>query len=256
MAYARVLDAEGKLLSPCPLDRANDLIAAGKANTVSQDPTTIQLVYTVAVQPHPELSADLRPGEGKRLLLHACCAPCSTYCVGRLGELGFSLTAYWYNPKIHPADEYETRRQSMRGYAERISLPVIWPDEQGDEQYGRSIIGHERRPERCAICYRLRLEETARAACQQGFHAFSTTLLISPYQQQDVLRAIGEELAVRYQIEFYWANMRRGWGERGRLAREYGLYLQQYCGCVWSEREAREARARRSLSREDPVGAS
>ncbi len=248
MANARVLDADGTLLSPCTLDRADDLLAAGKARLISQVPLTIRLVKPARGHPRPKRRPDVQPGAGKQLLLHTCCAPCSTYCVQRLRTLGFQLTAHWYNPNIHPSAEHEQRRMSLYHYAARVALPVLESSEPEDEGFRAAIREHERRPERCAICYRLRLEATARLACQRGCDAFSTTLLISPFQLQDLIRATGEELAARYGVAFYFENMRRGWGERTRLAQEYGLYLQQYCGCALSAEEARQARTQGSVA--------
>ena len=93
------------------------------------------------------------------------------------------------------------------------------------------------RPERCQVCYRLRLGKTAAMARERGFDAFSTTLLISPYQDHSLLRQVGEEMAAEYDVPFHYEDLRKGWGERGRLTRQYNLYRQQYCGCIYSEWE-------------------
>ncbi len=246
MDRALVLDSEGKLLSPCPADRARRLVAAGRARVVSEEPLTIQLAYATAGAPHRKESLAPCPGAGKTLLLHICCAPCSTYCIRRLGQVGFALTGFWYNPNIEPFGEHDKRRECLRAYAASVGLSMQWAEGSDAGCFRREIAGHEQRPARCAICYRLRLEATARAAREGGFDAFTTTLLISPYQQQDVLREIGEQCAAQYGVEFYWEKLRRGWAERGRMSREAGLYLQRYCGCAFSEREADEARQRPS----------
>ncbi len=101
----------------------------------------------------------------------------------------------------------------------------------------RLIAGHEPFRERCRLCYRLRLERTARIAAENKFDAFTTTLLISPYQDQESIRSIGDAIGQNVGIPFLFENFRRGWAERGRLTREYGLYRQQYCGCLYSEWE-------------------
>lgn len=243
-AQVIVLDLNGQRLSPCSLARARQLLAQGRATLRSEDPFTIQLPYTVSLRPTSQDSIEHKPGEGKRLLLHICCAPCSTYSIKRLRELGFEVSGLWYNPNIHPFAEYERRRECMESYAEQIALPMVWePYEM--PAYFRAVVGHEAFGERCAICYRLRLERTAQMAHQHGFDAFSTTLLISPYQQQSLIRRIGEELANQYCVSFYFENLRRGWSERGHMAREHDMYQQRYCGCIYSEWEAAQKSTKR-----------
>jgi predicted adenine nucleotide alpha hydrolase (AANH) superfamily ATPase len=174
--------------------------------------------------------------------LHICCGPCSTYSIKRLREQGFDVTGFWYNPNIHPFAEHERRRECIQAYAREVGLAMIeWQDYEMTA-YFRAVIGHEAFGERCALCYRLRLECTAEVARQKGFDAFTTTLLISPYQQQALIRRIGEELAAPRGLEFYFENLRRGWSERGHMAREHHLYEQRYCGCIYSEWEAQKQR--------------
>ena len=176
-------------------------------------------------------------GEGKRILLHVCCGPCGTYPVNRLREEGFEVTGFWYNPNVHPWMEHERRRESLARYAEEVGLPVIWHPTYEMPRFLRNVAGQERFRERCRWCYRMRLMKTARVAVERGFDAFTTTLLISPYQDQDLIRTIGEAAAEQYEVPFYFENFRRGWSERGRLTREHDLYRQQYCGCIYSEWE-------------------
>ncbi|MGQ9492193.1 MAG: epoxyqueuosine reductase QueH [Anaerolineae bacterium] len=237
MSQVIVLDTDGQRLSPCSFQRAQQLLAQGRARLISQDPFTIQLPYAVSLQSRTEIATVQETGEGKRLLLHICCGPCSTYTIQRLREQGFDLTGLWYNPNIHPFAEHERRRECIQSYAAEIELPMIW-ETYDMPTYFRAVAGHEAFGERCAICYRLRLERTAQIAQQQGFDAFTTTLLISPYQQQALIRSIGEELASQYGVQFYFENLRRGWSERGRMAREHSMYQQRYCGCIYSEWEA------------------
>ena len=176
-------------------------------------------------------------GEGKRILLHICCAPCATYPVQRLREEGFEVAGFWYNPNIHPWTEHERRRESLVAYAQAVGLPMIWHERYEMPLFLRAVAGHEKFGERCRICYRMRLERAAQVAAEGGFDAFTTTLLISPYQDQALIREIGEEAAAQRGVEFYFENFRRGWSERGRLTKEYDLYRQQYCGCIYSEWE-------------------
>ncbi len=243
MAQVIVLDSTGKRLSPCSAQKAQKLLAEGKAALIAEVPLTIQLHYAVPFRSHPLARPQEKAGEGSRLLLHICCGPCSTYTIRRALQQGFEVSGFWYNPNIHPFAEHERRRRCVQAYAEDQNLPMVWWETYEMPGYFRAVAGHETSGERCTICYRLRLERTAQVARETGFDAFTTTLLISPYQQQATIRNIGQELASLHGLEFYFENFRRGWGERGRLAREYGLYQQRYCGCVYSEWEAHDRRA-------------
>lgn len=239
------MDAKGRRLSPTTHERAQRLLDQGKALVVQAEPLTIRLCYEVAVplpspdtSPASEAGSPVLPSTGRRILLHICCAPCSTYTARRLRELAFDVTGFWYNPNVHPFSEHERRRQTLLQYAREVELPVIW--EPGFEMvdFLRRVHGQETFGTRCAICYRMRLERTAQAASREGFEAFTTTLLISPYQDQAAIRGIGEEMAARYGVAFYFENFRRGWAEHFGLTRQHELYSQKYCGCVYSEWEA------------------
>jgi len=243
MPQVIVLDSSGQRLSPCSAQKARRMLTQGKAKLVAETPPTIQLPYAVSLKTRPRAQPERKPGEGQRLLLHICCGPCGTYTIQRLREQGFAVSGFWYNPNIHPFAEHERRRECVHAYAEEVGLPMVWWEEYEMPAYFRAVVGHEAFGERCAICYRLRLERTAQVARERGFHAFTTTLLISPYQQQAVIRSIGEETAGQYGLEFYFENFRRGWSERGRIAREQELYQQRYCGCVYSEWEAKDRQA-------------
>ncbi len=186
---------------------------------------------------------DISPHEeGKRILLHVCCGPCGTYPALRLREEGFEVVAFWYNPNIHPFSEHERRREALLRFARAVDLPVI--EHPGYEMVAflRAVCGQEAYGQRCAICYRMRLSCTARAALAGGFSAFTTTLLISPHQDEGLIRTLGEEVGKEVGVPFYYERFRRGWSERGRLAKVYDLYRQDYCGCVYSEWERRTGR--------------
>jgi predicted adenine nucleotide alpha hydrolase (AANH) superfamily ATPase len=234
MSRARVLDKEGKELAPCPLDKARRMLSEGRAALVSREPLTIQLPYAVEL---PARAEETKPGEGKKVLLHVCCGPCATYTVKRLKEEGFDVAGLWYNPNIQPFSEHETRRVSAVSYLESLGVSLVGENGYQMPQFLRLVAGHEAREERCQYCYEMRLGRTAALAARQGFDAMTTTLLISPYQDQELIREIGEREAKRRGVEFYFENFRRGWSERGRVTREHGLYRQQYCGCVYSEWE-------------------
>jgi len=235
---AIVLDAEGRELSPTSIEKARRLVAAGRATLVSESPFVIRLGYAVHLPPKPETAEERPIGEGKSILLHVCCAPCGTYTVERLRELGFAVTGFWYNPNIHPWSEHERRRETLARYATEVDLPMIWAEGYEMPSFLRAVAGHEQFGERCAICYRMRLERTAQVAAGRDFDAITTTLLISPYQDQALIRRIGETAAAEHGVTFYFENFRRGWARRGHLAREHDLYQQRYCGCVYSEWEA------------------
>ncbi|HOG45518.1 MAG TPA: epoxyqueuosine reductase QueH [Anaerolineae bacterium] len=237
----RVLDAGGAELAPCEAARARQLLAAGRATPVEGEEMTIRLPYAV-LRPAARVrheGAQIAPGTP--LLLHICCGPCATYPVPRLRELGFDVAGWWYNPNIQPAEEHTRREEAARALAGRLGLPLA-AGAYEMERYEAAVRGDEARPERCRRCYRLRLEATAAEAERRGIGAFTTTLLISPYQDQAALREIGDEVAAAHGLHFFFENLRRGWAQRGRLAREYGLYMQQYCGCRFSLAERIERR--------------
>jgi predicted adenine nucleotide alpha hydrolase (AANH) superfamily ATPase len=234
MDDVKVLGSDGRELSPCSPERADALLTTGRAAKVSDSPLTIQLDYAVEVSSKPQ--PDELPGKNKHLLLHICCAPCSTYTVGRLRDEAYMVTGFWYNPNIHPYQEYDLRRACLETYARTVELPMRWA-EYDIPAFLRAVAGNESLGQRCRVCYRMRLERTARQAKSGDYDAFTTTLLISPFQDQEAIREIGEEVAEAADVDFHFENFRRGWSDRGRLTKENGLYRQQYCGCIYSEWE-------------------
>ena len=245
MARVHVRDAEGRDLSPSSREKAERLVAEGQAEWVSQDPPTIRLHRSIPLPERP--APKTHPLDEKKVLLHVCCAPCATFTAQYLREQGADVTGFWYNPNIHPYSEHERRRETLREYAEQIALPVIWEPGYDMPAFLQAVCGHEQQDERCLICYRMRLARAARVAAERGFDAFTTTLLISPYQDLDAIERIGHELAEAHGIIFYFENLRRGFAEHHQMAREHDLYRQHYCGCIYSEWEAqdREATTRR-----------
>jgi predicted adenine nucleotide alpha hydrolase (AANH) superfamily ATPase len=238
MTGAIVLDAKGRRLSATSEDRARRLIREGRATLVQEEPLTVRLGYEVDVPPRSQPESVSLPGEGRRILLHVCCAPCATYTASRLRELAFDVTGFWYNPNVHPFGEHERRRETLADYAQEIELPVIWEPGYDVVTYLRALNGRERFGTRCALCYEMRLERAAICAAREGYDAFTTTLLISPYQDQGTIRTIGEEAAARHGVSFYFENFRQGWAERSAMTRDHGLYSQRYCGCIYSEWES------------------
>jgi hypothetical protein len=170
-----------------------------------------------------------------KLLLHICCAPCSVKSVETLRNQGVDVTGFWYNPNIHPAMEYLTRLQTLESYAASINLPLIREHEYGLRRFVREVVAEI--DNRCDFCYRDRLEKTARRALADNFDAFSSTLFISPYQQHEKLVSYAEAIAISVGIPFHYVDFRPYFREGQERARECGLYLQKYCGCIFSEEE-------------------
>jgi hypothetical protein len=170
-----------------------------------------------------------------KLLLHICCAPCLIFPLERLRLLRVDATGFFYNPNVDPDEEYRARRAALVSYAQGVSLDVIYCD---DRHGGAQEPLHSLK--RCAACWRQRLTLTARRAAADGFEAFSTTLLVSPYQDHARLRAIGEEAARETGVLFFYDDFRPGFRQARQTARSLHLYMQKYCGCDASRRE-REA---------------
>ncbi|MFZ5799165.1 MAG: hypothetical protein C4563_02040 [Desulfobulbus sp.] len=169
------------------------------------------------------------------LLLHVCCGPCTVFPLVVLREQGHSVRGYFYNPNIHPYQEFARRLTTLREFAAMEQLPLTVEEEYGLQEYLRRVVFQE--DGRCAACYAMRLERTARYAAENHFEAFSSTLLYSRYQNHALLRVTGEQLANRYGVAFYYEDFRRGWQEGIDRSRALGLYRQPYCGCIYSEQE-------------------
>lgn len=169
------------------------------------------------------------------ILLHCCCGPCAAYSIRWLREHQFEVTGFWYNPNIHPFTEHQNRLAAAQTLSERFGFPLIVSEGYEMMAYFRAVVGKE--GSRCLECYRMRLERTARTAAEKGFPRFTTTLLISPYQNQTAIQEIGMEMARRNGVEFYYHDFTDGFRESQRMARELDLYRQKYCGCLYSEWE-------------------
>lgn len=151
------------------------------------------------------------------------------------------MTGCFYNPNIHPEDEYQVRLREMRCYAYQIRLDVVEIQYDPDRWF-EAIGGHEADPEggeRCILCYRTRLEPVARQAREQGYPYFTTTLTISPHKRASAINPIGRELAKQESVTFYEADFKKGDGFKisVQMSHDAGLYRQNYCGCVFSRRE-------------------
>ena len=171
-----------------------------------------------------------------KLLLHTCCAPCSVYCIDSLRNEGIEPVVYWYNPNIHPYTEYKARRNCLIDYTKSINVQAVFNDEYGLDAFCKNVVNSLET--RCTdYCYRVRLESTAKYAKENGFDTICTTLLVSPYQKHEELKKIGEEIAEKYGIKFLYRDFRVGFREGQAKARDLGLYMQKYCGCIFSEED-------------------
>ena len=192
--------------------------------------------------------------EKKKILLQSCCAPCSTAVIERLAE-GFDITILYYNPNIYPEEEYLKRKNEELKYINIYNaknedkIKFLDCDYESDEFYARTK-GFENEREggaRCAICFRLRLEKTARLARSNGFDVFGTTLTVSPHKNAEIINAIGKELEREFDINYLVSNFKKqnGYKRSVELAKENDLYRQNYCGCEFAlrvqEKEAPES---------------
>lgn len=192
-----------------------------------------------------ELARITAEGHRPRLLLHVCCAPCSSYVLEYLSRY-FDITALFYNPNISPKSEYDYRAQELSRLADEMTLPnpIACRIEEYDPTAFHAISkGLEQEPEggeRCTACYRLRLTQTAQIAAKDGYDYFTTTLSISPLKDAVRLNTIGGELAEVYGVPYLYSDFkkREGYKRSIQLSAEYSLYRQDYCGCAFSKAEA------------------
>ncbi len=189
------------------------------------------------------------------LLIHCCCGPCAVSAAEHFRLSEMDVTGWFFNPNIHPPGEYSRRATTMAEAAERTALPMLpeGPAIGLAEFLLRLGRGGGRR---CLSCYQLRLEATARKAAEQGFGAFSSTLLISPYQDLDAIADIGKKAGESEGVEFQFADLRTKYSDSCNRARQLDLYRQNYCGCVFSALERAARRARRAIGRRVDRGAS
>ena len=169
-----------------------------------------------------------------RVLLHACCAPCTIKFAEALRAERIKPDMFWYNPNIHPYTEYKNRKESLGRFAKESNLRLIEEDFYGLREFiGKTASAGSR----CKTCYSMRLDETAKHAARNGYDAFATTLLISPHQKHDALIYLGEKAAAANKVKFLYRDYRDKFYEGQKQAREAGYYMQKYCGCIFSEEE-------------------
>ncbi|MFA5111374.1 MAG: epoxyqueuosine reductase QueH [Desulfobaccales bacterium] len=170
-----------------------------------------------------------------KVLLHICCAPCTVYPAATLAALGHQVRGFFFNPNIHPYQEFARRIAAVESYAAQTGLPVIWDRSYHLEDFLRQIAFREQ--ERCRFCYYLRLKAAARVARGGKFDAFTSTLLYSKFQNHELIRELAQQVVQEVGVPFYYLDFRQGWAEGRAKSKQMGLYKQQYCGCIFSERD-------------------
>ncbi len=177
-----------------------------------------------------------------KLLLHTCCAPCSSAVITRLAS-HFDITVLYYNPNIEPLEEYETRKEEQKRFIQEINLGIKFKDcDYENEKFKTISKGLEDLKEggyRCHKCYKLRLQKTAEYAKELNYDYFGTTLTISPYKNSQILNKIGEEIEKELKIKYLYSDFKKkeGYKKSIQLSKEYNLYRQNYCGCIYSKKE-------------------
>ena len=184
-----------------------------------------------------------------KLFLHMCCAPCSIMCVEKLREKDIDITGFWYNPNIHPYIEYKSRRNAVIEYSKIVNLDVIYKENYGLREFCSATISNL--DNRCRFCYTKRLIETAKYAKENNYDAFSTTLLYSPYQKHEMIKEIAEKIAKEFEIDFYYEDFREFYREGQEKARKMEIYMQKYCGCIFSEEERYEKQIEKDKKKSD-----
>lgn len=193
------------------------------------------------------IESEIKRNRVPSLLLHACCAPCSSRVLEVLSDY-FHITILYYNPNIFPEEEFDKRLVELQRLVKELKTkyPIeVCPGRYDPKEFFSMAKGHERDKEggkRCFKCYRLRLEETAKLAKEYQFDYFTTTLSISPYKNSRVLNEIGQELAKQYELNYLFADFKKkdGYHRSIELSKEYHLYRQDYCGCIYSKQERDE----------------
>lgn len=170
-----------------------------------------------------------------KILLHICCAPCAIYPLKILRSEGFEVMGFFYNRNIHPFQECQRRENALKTYAEQVDLEVIYQEGYDMETFLQNVVFREE--ERCYYCYHDRLKTAAIIARHGKFDHFTSTLLQSKFQKHDIIRSIGESLGKSYGVPFLYRDFREGWKEGIETSKRLNMYRQQYCGCIYSEKE-------------------
>ncbi|HDI58800.1 MAG TPA: epoxyqueuosine reductase QueH [Desulfobacteraceae bacterium] len=186
-----------------------------------------------------------------KVLLHVCCAPCAIYPLEVLREEGMTVMGFFYPHNIHPYTEMRRRRETLEAWAPTAGLKVIWQEGYDLEGFIRRVAFRE--AERCRICYHHRLQATARLARHGRFDAFTSTLLYSKMQSHELILAAAETAAREAGVPFFYRDFRDGWKQGIEASKALGMYRQQYCGCIYSEKERYLGRGKKSRNDSPPV---
>ena len=194
-----------------------------------------------AVNYDERMRALISEGKGGKLLLHSCCAPCSSYCLKETAK-AFRVTVFYYNPNLDCEAEYVKRKSEQLRFLRETGYADFLDCDYSPEEFAEAVEGYEQEPEggaRCSRCFRLRLEKTARAAKAGGFDYFGTTLTVSPLKNAALINEIGYELQDLYGVKYLPSDFKKrgGYYESVALSKQYGLYRQNYCVCVYSQRK-------------------
>lgn len=183
------------------------------------------------------------------ILLHICCGPCTAYPLQVLRDEGHTVRGWFFNPNIHPYQEFRRRLEALAAFSSARDLMVEYDREYGLREFLRQVVFHEE--SRCLKCYEMRLRKVAQRARETGADAFTSTLLYSRYQNHAALQSLGERLAAEYGVDFYYRDFREGWQEGIEMSVALGLYRQPYCGCIYSEEERYDPARRRKKKEAD-----
>ena len=186
-----------------------------------------------------------------RLLVHVCCAPDALYVLGRLRE-NYEVSGYFYNPNIHPSEEYDMRLEETRKVAQILNVDLI-EEVYDDERWFKITQKFKDEPEkgrRCDVCYAMRLEKTARKASELGYDMFTTVMSLSPLKKADVLNRIGKMFSRKFRIDFLEADFKKkdGFKKSVELSKSHGIHRQNYCGCLYSQRKVDENQTKHKRS--------
>ena len=189
-----------------------------------------------------------------RVLLHVCCGPCAIAPVKRLRDEGYEVTGLFHNPNIHPLTEYLRRREALLEVAARLDLPLILKDDEYDPQAYMREVSH-REANRCFHCYGLRLSRALAVAKRGGFDFLSSTLLYSKYQKHRMIADLGRDLCAGAATAFLYRDFRQDWDQGVSVSKAWGIYRQQYCGCLYSEFERYQGELRKAVQDVTAAGA-
>lgn len=170
-----------------------------------------------------------------KILIHLCCGPCSIYPVDAIKAKGFEVMGFYYRHNIHPYSECLKRQENLESYARQIGLRLIIQDGYDLEGFIQNVVYREK--DRCTYCYHDRLRTTALLASRGKFDYYSSTLLYSKFQQHGLIKSIGESIGKSTGVPFFYEDFRSGWKEGIEKSKDLQMYRQQYCGCIYSEKE-------------------